>query len=73
MVQYDPQQFALVLKRLEALLAKDVENQENAPAVAQKLAEFRADPKAWLAANLNPRDYESICTPDWTKWTTHQQ
>jgi len=41
------------------------------------LAEFQPDPKAWLAANLNPRDYkttnfggefESRATPDWSKW-----
>ena len=60
-------------KRLDKLLAKDVENQGGDAAVAQKLAEFRKDPKAWLKTNLSPRTYESICTPDWTKWTTHQQ
>jgi len=73
MVQYDQKQFALVNKRLDRLLASDLENQGGNATVAQKLAEFRKDPKTWLKANLNPRDYESICTPDWTKWTTHQE
>ena len=73
MVQYDPKQFALAVKRLDKLLAKDVENQGRDADVAQKLAEFQKDPITWLQANLNPRDYESICTPDWTKWTTHQE
>jgi hypothetical protein len=73
MVQYDPKQFTLVVKRLDLLLAKDVENQGRNPAVVRKLAEFRQDPKTWLGANLNPHDYESICTPDWTKWTTYPE
>ncbi len=73
MVQYDPKQFALVTERLDKLLAADVENQGGNVAVARKLAEFRKDPKTWLKANLNPRAYESICTPDWSKWTTHQE
>lgn len=68
MVQHDEKQFALVIQRLESLLAQDVENQDNAAEVSQKLEEFRKDPKAWLAANLNPRTYESICTIDWSKW-----
>ena len=50
MVQADEKQFSLVAKRLEALLKKDVENQGGRAAVAQKLAEFQRDPKAWLAA-----------------------
>ncbi|MHB8971370.1 MAG: hypothetical protein ACYC3X_23785 [Pirellulaceae bacterium] len=73
MVQYDPQQFALVVERLDKLLAKDLENQGRDAAVVQKLEELRKDPKTWLTANLNPRDYESICTPDWNAWTTHQE
>jgi len=76
-LQNDTKQFALVSKRLEALLKKDVDNQRGDAAVAQKLAEFQRDPKAWLDANLNPRDYkatplggefESRTTPDWSKW-----
>jgi len=73
MVQYDPKQFARVNKRLEKLLVRDVDNQPGNAQAAQKLEEFRADPQAWLASNLNPKDYATICTPDWTKWTTHQE
>ena len=73
MVQYDPQQFALVIKYLDGLLERDVQNQAGSAAVAQKLAEFREDPKEWLKVNLSPRTYETICTPDWTKWTTFQE
>lgn len=68
MVQYDEQQWGLVIKRLDGLLAKDIENQGGAAPVLQKREEFRKDPKAWLNANLNPRTYESICTIDWSKW-----
>jgi hypothetical protein len=76
-VQNDEKQFAIVTKRLEALLKKDVANQGGHAAVAQKLAEFRRDRKAWVDANLNPRDYkptplggdyESRATLDWSKW-----
>jgi len=73
MVQYDEKQFALVSKRLDALLAKDVENQGRNAAIVQKLDEFREDPETWLKNNLNPQDFATICTPDWTKWTTHQE
>ena len=73
MVQYDERQFALVSKRLDSLLVKDVENQGGSAAVAQKLSEFRKDPKTWLKTNLHPRTYETTCTPDWSKWTTHQE
>ena len=50
-------------------------------AVAQKLAEFQRDPKAWLAANLNPRlgehtpkGYEAFsnATMDWNIWVPRQ-
>lgn len=68
MVQYDAAQWSLVIKRLESLLALDVENQNDAEPVRQKLEEFRKDPKVWLKANLNPRTYESICTIDWNRW-----
>jgi hypothetical protein len=50
--------------------------------VAQKLAEFQRDPKAWVDANLNPRDYqatnlggdyETRATMDWSKWVPAEQ
>jgi hypothetical protein len=81
-VQKDQKQFALVIKRLEALLKKDVQNQGGHAAVAQKLAEFQRDPKAWVDANLNPRDYkatnlggdyETRATMDWSKWVPAEQ
>ena len=71
MMQNDEKQFAIVSKRLETLLKKDVENQAGHTAVAQKLAEFQRDSKAWLIANFNPRDYETKTTIDWSKWVTH--
>jgi hypothetical protein len=71
MMQNDEKQFAIVSKRLETLLKKDVENQAGNAAVAQKLAEFQRDSKAWLIANLNPRDFETKTTIDWSKWVTH--
>ncbi len=76
-VQSEPTQFGLVVKRLESLLRKDVENQGKRTEVAQKLAEFQRDPKAWLAANLNPalgeptpKGYEAFsnATVDWSIW-----
>lgn len=73
MVQYDQKQFGIVVERLEKMLVKDVENQAGNATVEQKLAELRKDPKAWLKANLNPLDFATICTPDWTSWTTPQQ
>jgi hypothetical protein len=72
MVQNDARQFPLVTQRLEALLKKDVENQGGAAAVAQKLAEFQRDPKAWLGKNLNPLDYETKTAIDWSKWVPRQ-
>ncbi|MCX6924323.1 MAG: hypothetical protein NT154_14080 [Verrucomicrobia bacterium] len=72
MVQNDEKQFAIVTKRLESLLKKDVENQAGHAAVAQKLAEFQRDPKAWLGPNFNPRDYETKTTIDWSKWVPRQ-
>jgi hypothetical protein len=71
-VQNDEKQFPIVAKRLEVLLKKDVENQGGNAAVAQKLAEFQSDPKAWLANNFNPRDYETRTTIDWSKWIPRQ-
>jgi hypothetical protein len=80
-VQLDEKQFGLVTKRLELLLKKDAENQGGRAAVAQKLAEFQRDPKAWLAANLNPalgehapKGYEAFsnATVDWSIWTPGQ-
>ena len=76
-VQNNEKQFAIVAKRLEVLLKKDVENQGGHAVVAQKLAEFQRDPKAWVDANFNPRDYkptplggdyESRATLDWSTW-----
>lgn len=75
--QNDANQFGLIVARLEAFLKKDVENQESRPEVVGKLAEFRRDPKAWLAANLNPqlgeqplKGYEAFsnATIDWNVW-----
>jgi len=77
MVQPDAKQFGLVTQRLEALLKKDVENQEGRAAAAQMLAEFQRNPKAWLASHLNPRlgehtpkGYEAFfnATNDWSQW-----
>jgi hypothetical protein len=76
-VRADEKQFILVVKRLERLLKKDVENQGGRAAVAQKLVEFQRDPKAWLTQNLNPRlgehtpkGYEQFfnATMDWSIW-----
>jgi hypothetical protein len=72
MVQQDEKQFAIVVKRLEALLKKDIENQGANGIAAQKLAEFQRNPKTWLSANLNPLDYESKATIDWSKWVPRQ-
>jgi hypothetical protein len=54
-VQAEGKQLSLVAIRLELLLKKDVENQGDKAAVAQKLAEFQHDPRAWLNSNLNLR------------------
>jgi len=74
---YEPS-FALATKRMEALLEKDLENQAGNAAVAQKLAEFRRDPKTWLDGNFNPLrspaefknlpGHETRATVDWSKW-----
>lgn len=72
MVQYNPDQFAIVSERLDRLLVRDVENQSGSEEVTQKLAGFRKDPKSWLKKNFNPLDHISVCTPDWKVWTTHQ-
>ena len=72
-VQHDDKQFAIVAKRIEGLLEKDVENQGSRPEVVAKLAEFRRDPRAWIAANLAPRSYETKAAPDWSKWVPRQE
>ncbi len=72
MVQNEEKQFPIVVKRLEMLLKKDVENQGGKGLVAEKLAQFQRDPKAWVGANLNPLDYESKATMDWSKWVPRQ-
>jgi len=71
-VQNEEKQFPIVVKRLEMLLKKDVENQGGKGLVAEKLAQFQRDPKAWVGANLNPLDYESKATMDWSKWVPRQ-
>lgn len=72
MVQHDDKQFAIVTTRIERLLERDVANQGNRPEVVAKLAEFRRDPRAWIAANLAPRTYETKASPDWSKWIPRQ-
>jgi hypothetical protein len=72
MVQHDDKQFAIVAKRIEGLLERDVANQGSRPEVLAKLAEFRRDPQAWIAANLAPRTYETKASPDWSKWIPRQ-
>jgi ATP phosphoribosyltransferase len=73
LVQADPKQFALVSKRLEALLKKDLENQGGRSEMKQKLAEFQKDPVAWLKVNLAPREYETRTTIDWQRWIPRQE
>jgi len=73
MVQHDDKQFAIVAKRIEGLLEQDVANQGSRPEVVAKLAEFRKDPQAWIAANLAPRSYETKASPDWSKWVPRQE
>ncbi|MEI7672903.1 MAG: hypothetical protein WCK00_12405 [Deltaproteobacteria bacterium] len=67
-LSYDPKQYGIVLKQLDELLVKDLENQGGAEPMAKKLADFRKDPTAWLNSNLSPLTYESICNIDWSKW-----
>ena len=64
----NPKQQAIVLKRLENLLVKDLENQGGKGPVAQKLEEFRKDPKAWLNVNFNPLAYQTSCSVDWNSF-----
>ncbi len=82
MAQADTKQFGLVTQRLEALLKKDVENQEGRAAAAQMLAEFQRDPKAWLGSHLNPqlgehtpKGYEAFfnATNDWSNWLPRKE
>lgn len=72
MVQNDPQQFSIVVKHLEALLKKDVENQGGRAEVAQKFAELQRDPKAWIKANYVPFEYETKTAIDWSRWIPRQ-
>lgn len=72
MVMHDDKQFAIVTKRLESLLQKDVKNQNGCAEVKQKLAHFQRDPKGWLNTNLCPRDFETTTTLDWSKWVPRQ-
>jgi hypothetical protein len=82
MAQADEKQFGMVTQRLEALIKKDVDNQQGRPAAAQMLAEFQRDPKAWLASHLNPqlgehtpKGYEAFfnATNDWSTWVPRKQ
>ena len=77
-VAADGKQFGLVTRRLESLLTKDAVNQGGKTAAAQELAAFQHDPKAWLAAHLNPalgehvpKGYEAFsnATVDWNIWS----
>ena len=77
MAQQDEQQFELMCARLQALLKKDAENQNNGEAITKMLESFQHDPKAWLDACLNPKlgehtptGYEAFfnATIDWSKW-----
>jgi len=72
-VQHDDKQFSIVAKRIERLLEKDVENQGSRPEVVVKLADFRRDPRAWIAAHFAPRSYETRASPDWSKWVPRQE
>jgi len=72
-VQHDDKQFSIVAKRIERLLEKDVENQGSRPDVVVKLADFRRDPRAWIAAHFAPRSYETRASPDWSKWVPRQE
>jgi hypothetical protein len=72
LVGYDEAQFDKVRGRLDDLLVKDVQNQRGAGDVTDKLAAFRKDPRAWLASNLKPRTYESVCSIDWSKYVPFQ-
>jgi hypothetical protein len=71
LVGYDPKQWRLVINRLDALLEKDVENQNGTMEVTQKLKEFQHDPESWLEKNLNPLAYESKCSIDWDKYVPY--
>ena len=82
MAQADAKQFGLVTQRLEALLKKDVENQEGGAAAAQKLAEFQRDPKAVArfpsqsaSGEHTPKGYEAFfnATNDWSQWVPPRQ
>jgi hypothetical protein len=82
MAQNDERQFALVTKRLETLLKRDVENQAGQPAAAEKLAAFQRDPQTWVAENFNPLRSEAKVTNlpahetraaiDWSQWKPKQ-
>jgi hypothetical protein len=73
LVGNDEKQWLLVIKRLENLLKKDVENQDHSSEVVQKLEQFQKDPKSWLNSNLNPIAYESKCNIDWNVYVPYAQ
>jgi hypothetical protein len=81
MALLDEQQFAKTTDRLQALLKKDVENQNSREEAVRMLDAFKSDPKAWLDTHLNPKPgehkpegYEAFfnATVDWSKWVTRQ-
>lgn len=72
MVQNDKKQFPIVIKRLEELLKKDVENQGGRAEVARKLTELQRDPKAWIKSHYLPFEYETKTIIDWSRWIPRQ-
>jgi hypothetical protein len=82
MALQDEQRFAQMTARLQALLKKDVENQDNREEAAKMLDAFKNDPKGWLNSYLNPQlgehksqGYEAFfnATMDWSKWVPVQK
>ena len=82
MAEGDGQQFGQITARLQALLRKDAENQNNGEAITKMLESFQQGPKAWLDAYLNPKlgehkpaGYEAFsnATVDWSKWIKKQE
>ena len=70
LVGSDPKQYAIVCKRLENLLVRDLENQRNAAPMAEKLESFRKDPKKWVDSNFFPAAYSTNCLIDWNRFET---
>ncbi|WP_242155574.1 hypothetical protein [Aestuariivivens sediminis] len=70
MAQINDDQFQLIVKRIDKLLVRDLENGNKE--AEKKLIEFRQNPKQWLQFSFNPRTHESISYPDWKVWTVPQ-